>query len=76
MISPTHQRIIQPAKDTERLRVWEIRPVMKMEVMTISAKPDGAWAGSQLWILKDQQSGLLMRIATTESVSLCTGKKS
>jgi hypothetical protein len=33
--------------------------------LTISRKPDGAWAGSQLWILKGERSGLLTRIAAT-----------
>jgi hypothetical protein len=31
--------------------------------LTISAKPDGVGAVSQLWTRKDAQSGLLMRIA-------------
>jgi hypothetical protein len=37
--------------------------------LTNSAKPVGAWAGSQLWILKDERSELWMHMAT-ESVSL------
>jgi len=35
----------------------------------------GAWAGSQLWILKGERSGLLTRTAT-ESVSSCAPTKS
>jgi len=31
---------------------------------------DGAWAGSQPWIVKGERSGLLARTAMTESVSL------
>jgi len=59
--------------------VWEIHPVMKLEVvqrsngrlsLTISTKPVGAWAGFQLSILKGGQSGLLTRMAT-ETVSSC-----
>jgi hypothetical protein len=35
----------------------------------------GVGAVSQPWILRDGQSGLLMRTATTESVSLCAPMK-
>jgi hypothetical protein len=41
----------------------------------ISARPDGVEAVSQLWIAKAEQSGLLTRIATMESVSLCVRMK-
>jgi hypothetical protein len=43
--------------------------------LTISAKPDGVGAALQLLILRGEQSGLLTRIVTTESVSLCTPMK-
>ena len=43
---------------------------------TTSAKPGGVWAGSQLLIAKGEQSGLLTRIAMTESVSSCERMKS
>jgi hypothetical protein len=43
---------------------------------TISAKPVGAWAGSQRLIPRGEQSGLLTRIAATESVTLCVRMKS
>jgi hypothetical protein len=36
----------------------------------VSAKPDGAWAGSQFWIAKAAQSGSWTRMAT-ENASLC-----
>ncbi|HTL78536.1 MAG TPA: hypothetical protein VL136_03940 [Candidatus Babeliales bacterium] len=42
----------------------------------ISAKPVGVEAASQPWILKGEQCGLLTRIATTESISLCVRMKS
>src|SRR4029077_12109216 len=35
-----------------------------------------AWAGSQLWILRGERSGLSTRIAGTESVSLCVRMRS
>ena len=40
-----------------------------------SVKPDGGRAPSQPWIVKGEQSGLQMRIAMTESVSLCVPMK-
>jgi hypothetical protein len=43
---------------------------------TISAKPGGVGAASQQWIPTGEQSLLLTRIATTESVSLCMSMKS
>jgi hypothetical protein len=44
--------------------------------LTISAKPVGVVAVSQRLIPTGEQSGLLMRIATTGSVSLCVPMKS
>ena len=38
--------------------------------LTIFTKPVGAWAGSQLWIVKGERSGLWTRMAT-ESVLSC-----
>src|SRR5262245_58109040 len=43
--------------------------------LTISRKPVGVWAGSQPLILAVEQSGLLTRIAATESVSWCQRMK-
>jgi len=44
--------------------------------LTISAKPVGVGSASQPWILAGEQSGLPMRIATTENASLCVRMKS
>ena len=44
--------------------------------LTISAKPVGVGAASQPWIPAGEQSLLLMRIATTGSVSLCVRMRS
>ena len=44
--------------------------------LTISAKPVGVGAACQLSTRTGEQSGLLTRIGTTESVSLCTRMKS
>src|SRR5262245_4717405 len=44
--------------------------------LIISAKPDGVGAACQQWIVKGARSGLLTRIAATESVSLCVRMKS
>jgi hypothetical protein len=41
----------------------------------LSAKPVGATVTSQPLILKDEQSGLLTRTATTESVSMRADEK-
>jgi hypothetical protein len=41
-----------------------------------TSKPVGVWAESQPSIPKGEQSGLLTRIVTTESVSLCAQMKS
>ena len=46
------------------------------EIIGISAKPIGFGAASQPLILRGERSGLLTRIATTESVSLCVRTKS
>ena len=46
-----------------------------MREPTISAKPVGAWVGSQLWIAKAERSGLWTRTATTESGSLRVDEK-
>jgi hypothetical protein len=43
---------------------------------TISAKPDGVWAGSQPSILGGERPGLLTRTATTGSALLCMLTKS
>jgi hypothetical protein len=43
--------------------------------VTISAKPVGVGAAFEPWIARGERSGLLTRIATTESVSLCTRMK-
>jgi hypothetical protein len=37
--------------------------------------PVGAWAGSQLWILKGEQFGLLMRMATEKRFIVRAGEK-
>jgi hypothetical protein len=42
--------------------------------LTTSVKPDSVWAGSKLWILKGERSGLLTHMVT-ESVSLCERMK-
>ena len=39
-------------------------------------KAGWVWAGSQLWTLKGERSGLLTRIAATESVLLSAQMKS
>src|SRR5260370_24424785 len=44
--------------------------------LTISANPVGVGAVSQPSLLRGKPSGLLTRIAATESVSLCTRMKS
>jgi hypothetical protein len=59
-----------------RLLLRESTAVAVKSSLTISAKPDGAWAGSQPWIAKGEQSGLLTRIAATESSSLFVRMKS
>ena len=41
------------------------------EIIADNLSKAGAWAGSQLSTLKDEPSGLLTRIATMESDSLC-----
>jgi hypothetical protein len=46
------------------VKYWEI-------IADNLSKPVGAWAGSQLWIVKGAQSGLRTRIAATETGSLC-----
>src|SRR5215510_14147283 len=46
---------------------WSERNGIGKSSLTISAEPDGAWAGSQLWTLKVERSGLWTRTAT-ESV--------
>ena len=50
-------------------------PLLTVISLTISAKPDGVGAASQLSIQRGERSGLLTRIAT-ESVSLFTPMKS
>jgi hypothetical protein len=40
------------------------------------SKAGWSWGASQPWIPTGEQSGLLMHIATTESVSLCVLMKS
>jgi hypothetical protein len=49
--------------------------VLGNQSLTISRKPVGAWVMSQRLIPTGEQSGLLTRIAATESVSLCTDEK-
>jgi hypothetical protein len=48
---------------------WEI-------IADISAKPVGVGDAYQPWMPTSEQSGLLTRIAATESVSLCVRMKS
>jgi hypothetical protein len=45
------------AKQTIRVKYWEI-------IAAISGKPVRVWAGSQLWIPKDERCGLLTHTAT------------
>jgi hypothetical protein len=45
-------------------------------LLTISARPVGVGAASQLWILRGGQSGLLMPIVAMESISLSMPMKS
>jgi hypothetical protein len=44
---------------------------MRHRDTSISAKPDGVGAGSQLSIFKGERFGLLTLTETTESVSMC-----
>jgi len=48
----------------------KVQGITRRSSLTISAKPVGVGVVSQLWIAKAEQSGLLTRIATIESVSL------
>jgi len=48
----------------------------RLSARTISAKPVGVGAACQLLIPTGERSGLLMRIRTTESGSLCVQRKS
>jgi hypothetical protein len=51
------------------------RPAI-LSSLTISAKPVGVGVASQPWILGDERSSLLTRIAMTESVLLCVPMRS
>ena len=55
-------------RTTAAVKYWEI-------IADDSAKPVGATVTSQPLILKDEQSGLQTRTATTESVSLRADEK-
>ena len=68
------ERALQPELAKRMYR--KTSEVLGNKSPTISAKPDGAWAGSQLSILKGERSGLLTRIAAMASGSLCTRMKS
>jgi hypothetical protein len=60
--------IIMSAIVLNRMKNWEI-------IADNLSKAGWSWAAFQLWIAKER-SGLLMRIATTESILLCARMKS
>jgi hypothetical protein len=55
---------VQKKQNAGRVQYWEI-------IADNLKKAGWSWVASQPWILRDEQSGLLTRIATTEGVSLC-----
>jgi hypothetical protein len=54
----------------------DLNEVLGNHRLTISAKPVGVGAASQLWILAGERSLSLTHIATTESISLFARMKS
>jgi hypothetical protein len=55
--------------ESHRVKYWEI-------IADNLSKAGFSWAVLQPWIATGERSGLLMRIAMTESVSLCVPRKS
>jgi hypothetical protein len=55
--------------ESQLVKYWEI-------IADNLSKAGWSWGTSQRWILAGERSGLLTRIATTESVSLRTPMKS
>ncbi len=61
---------------TSALPNYEVLALGTKSSLTNWAKLVGVGAASELWVLAGRESGLLMHVAATESVSLCVRMKS